>query len=104
MVVCYLILNSFCYRCNTCGDYIYKGKKFNSRMERVKDKDYLGIQIHRFYIRCPKCVGVIAFKVCILAVNLNTIQDIICLCVIHTFEVLVLSTNAFGILCYKSHN
>ena len=50
-------------RCNTCGEYVYKGKKFNSKKETVEDEDYLGIQIHRFYIRCPKCVAVIAFKV-----------------------------------------
>jgi len=50
-------------RCNTCGEYIYKGKKFNSKKETVEDEDYLGIQIHRFYIRCPRCVAVIAFKV-----------------------------------------
>jgi len=29
----------------------------------VSNEDYLGIEIHRFYIRCPKCVAVIAFKV-----------------------------------------
>ncbi|KAF6039190.1 CCDC94 [Bugula neritina] len=52
----------FNMRCNTCGDYIYKGKKFNSKKETVSNEDYLGIEIHRFYIRCPKCVAVIAFK------------------------------------------
>ncbi|CAH1799068.1 unnamed protein product [Owenia fusiformis] len=52
----------FNMRCSTCGEYIYKGKKFNSRSERVLDEDYLGLHIHRFYIRCPKCVSEITFK------------------------------------------
>ena len=50
-------------RCNTCGEYIYKGKKFNSRKETVEDEDYLGLKIFRFYIKCPRCVAEIAFKV-----------------------------------------
>jgi len=45
-----------------CGEYIYKGKKFNSRKENVDDEDYLGLRIFRFYIRCPRCVAEIAFK------------------------------------------
>ena len=50
-------------RCNTCKDYIYKGKKFNSRKEDVMDEFYLGLRIFRFYIKCPRCVSEIAFKV-----------------------------------------
>lgn len=49
-------------RCNTCGVYIYKGKKFNSRKEDVEDETYLGLRIFRFYIKCPSCVSEIAFK------------------------------------------
>ncbi len=51
------------FRCGTCGEYIYKGKKFNSRKEDVEDDDYLGLKIFRFYIRCPRCVAEISFKV-----------------------------------------
>lgn len=51
------------YRCNTCGVYIYKGKKFNSRKEDVEDETFLGLRIFRFYIKCPSCVSEIAFKV-----------------------------------------
>ncbi|KAL5010181.1 hypothetical protein ScPMuIL_012486 [Solemya velum] len=49
-------------RCDTCGEYIYKGKKFNSRKEDVEDEFYLGLRIFRFYIKCPRCVAEIAFK------------------------------------------
>ena len=45
------------------GNYIYRGTKFNSRVETVKGERYLGtIPIRRFYIRCPKCVATITFK------------------------------------------
>lgn len=49
-------------RCDNCGEYIYKGKKFNSRKEDVEDEYYLGLRIFRFYIKCPRCVSEIAFK------------------------------------------
>ncbi|GAB1597292.1 splicing factor YJU2-like [Argonauta hians] len=56
------IMAPFNMRCNTCGEYVYKGKKFNSRKETVENEDYLGLKIFRFYIKCPRCVSEIAFK------------------------------------------
>lgn len=44
----------FNMRCATCGEYIYKGKKFNARKEDVENEDYLGIRIYRFYIKVSK--------------------------------------------------
>ncbi|GIY24794.1 splicing factor YJU2 [Caerostris extrusa] len=49
-------------RCTTCGEYIYKGKKFNARKETVQNEEYLGIKIFRFYIKCPCCLAEITFK------------------------------------------
>lgn len=51
----------FNIRCKTCGEYIYRGKKFNARKEDVIGKTYLGIQIYRFYIKCTKCLAEITF-------------------------------------------
>jgi hypothetical protein len=56
------LMAPFSMRCETCGDYIYKGKKFNARKEDAVGEAYLGIQIYRFYIRCPKCAAEITFK------------------------------------------
>ncbi|KAF5815817.1 putative CWC16 protein [Helianthus annuus] len=52
-------------RCGTCGSYIYKGTKFNSRQEKLigDETTYLGIiPIFRFYIKCPHCCAEIAIK------------------------------------------
>lgn len=51
------------HRCKTCGEYIYKGKKFNARKETVQNEVYLGLPIFRFYIKCTRCLAEITFKV-----------------------------------------
>jgi len=56
------VMAPFNMRCNTCGEYIYKGKKFNARRETVEDDDFLGLSLFRFYIRCPGCLAEITFK------------------------------------------
>ncbi|VDN05839.1 unnamed protein product [Thelazia callipaeda] len=49
-------------QCNTCHEYIYKGKKFNMRRETAEGETYLGLKIFRFYFRCPNCLAEITFK------------------------------------------
>ncbi|KIY68204.1 DUF572-domain-containing protein [Cylindrobasidium torrendii FP15055 ss-10] len=56
------LMAPFSMRCNTCGEYIYKGKKFNARKETVDNEEYYGIKIFRFYIKCTLCSAEITFK------------------------------------------
>ena len=55
------LMAPFSMRCTACGEYIYKGRKFNARKETTDEK-YLNIPIYRFYIRCTRCSGEITFK------------------------------------------
>lgn len=55
------LMAPFSMKCASCGEYIYKGRKFNARKETTDDK-YLNIPIYRFYIRCTRCSSEITFK------------------------------------------
>jgi hypothetical protein len=46
-------------RCNVCGTFMYKGTKFNTRMEDVRGETYLGIKI----FRCGREPALLASKV-----------------------------------------
>eukprot|EP00632_Arachnochrysis_sp_CCMP2950_P014948 CAMPEP_0185690156 /NCGR_PEP_ID=MMETSP1164-20130828/941_1 /TAXON_ID=1104430 /ORGANISM="Chrysoreinhardia sp, Strain CCMP2950" /LENGTH=366 /DNA_ID=CAMNT_0028356711 /DNA_START=26 /DNA_END=1124 /DNA_ORIENTATION=+ len=52
----------FSMQCLKCGEFMYRGKKFNSRKEDVIGDDYLGVKKYRFYIKCSVCSNEIAFK------------------------------------------
>lgn len=52
--------SSFSMRCNRCGEFIYKGRKFNAR-KQMTDEHYLNIPIVRLFIRCTTCSSEIAF-------------------------------------------
>ena len=49
-------------RCNTCGEYLYRGKKLNSRKETILGEEYLGIKIYRFYMKCTRCSAEFTIK------------------------------------------
>jgi hypothetical protein len=49
-------------QCTNCGEYLYQGKKFNSRKETCWDESYLGLKVFRFYIKCPRCSAELTMK------------------------------------------
>lgn len=55
------LMAPFSMKCTSCGEFIYKGRKFNARKETTDEK-YFSIAIYRFYIRCTRCSGEITFK------------------------------------------
>jgi hypothetical protein len=55
------LMAPFSMKCTHCGEFIYKGRKFNARKE-TSDEKYYNITIYRFYIRCTRCSGEITFK------------------------------------------
>ncbi|KAI9749898.1 MAG: Polynucleotide 5'-hydroxyl-kinase grc3 [Chaenotheca gracillima] len=55
------LMAPFSMACLTCGEFIYKGRKFNARKETTEEK-YYAIPIYRFYIRCTRCSAEITFK------------------------------------------
>ncbi|KAI1131894.1 DUF572-domain-containing protein [Nemania abortiva] len=56
------LMAPFSMKCLQCGEYIYRGRKFNARKETPLDERYLGIQIFRFYIKCTRCSAEICFR------------------------------------------
>ncbi|KAH7096978.1 CWC16 protein [Auriculariales sp. MPI-PUGE-AT-0066] len=57
------LMAPFSMRCNSCGEYVYKGKKFNARKETVDGEDYYGIKIFRSISSgIPLCSSEITFK------------------------------------------
>ncbi|TKX26696.1 hypothetical protein C1H76_0850 [Elsinoe australis] len=55
------LMAPFSMKCTSCGEYIYKGRKFNARKETT-DLKYYNITIYRFYIKCTRCSGEITFR------------------------------------------
>ncbi|KAL4781087.1 CWC16 protein [Aspergillus varians] len=59
-VITVRLMAPFSMKCTQCGEYIYRGRKFNARKETTEEK-YFSIPIYRFYIRCTRCSGEITF-------------------------------------------
>lgn len=49
--------------CKTCGNYIYKGTKFNSCKEDVINENYLGLSIVRIYFKYRNCSPEIIYEI-----------------------------------------
>ncbi|KAK2601942.1 Pre-mRNA-splicing factor cwf16 [Conoideocrella luteorostrata] len=56
------LMAPFSMKCMTCGEFIYKGRKFNSRKETNMEQKYLNIQIFQFHIKCTRCSAEIIFR------------------------------------------
>ncbi|PHH81208.1 hypothetical protein CDD80_43 [Ophiocordyceps camponoti-rufipedis] len=56
------IMAPFSMRCMTCGEFIYRGRKFNARKETNVQEKYLGIQIIFLHIKCTRCSAEITFR------------------------------------------
>ena len=52
----------FSMKCLTCGEFIYRGRKFNSRKETDMSQKYLNIQVFSFHIKCTRCSAEITFR------------------------------------------
>ncbi|EDO05321.1 hypothetical protein BBOV_I002390 [Babesia bovis T2Bo] len=52
----------FTFRCESCRGFTYIGTKMNSKVMRLKEDTYLGIEKHRFFAKCPHCSHQIIFK------------------------------------------
>mmetsp|Transcript_29417 Transcript_29417/g.75317 ORF Transcript_29417/g.75317 Transcript_29417/m.75317 type:complete len:347 (-) Transcript_29417:51-1091(-) len=48
--------------CETCGEYMYIGTKFNSRCEKIKGGNYYGVATYRFTGKCKSCVADFTFR------------------------------------------
>ncbi|PKS05376.1 hypothetical protein jhhlp_008750 [Lomentospora prolificans] len=56
------LMAPFSMRCTSCGEFIYRGRKFNAKKETPPDERYLGIQIVKLHIRCTRCSSEITFR------------------------------------------
>ncbi|KAL9048499.1 MAG: hypothetical protein Q9162_007694 [Coniocarpon cinnabarinum] len=54
------LMAPFSMKCAACGEYIYKGRKFNAR-KQITDQTYYAIKIIRFYIKCTRCSAEMTF-------------------------------------------
>ena len=56
------IMAPFSMKCLTCGEYIYKGRKFNARKDTRPNEKYYNITIIFFHIKCTRCSAEITLR------------------------------------------
>ncbi|KAJ4140810.1 Pre-mRNA-splicing factor cwf16 [Fusarium equiseti] len=56
------VMAPFSMRCSSCGTFIYKGRKFNSRKETRPEERYLNLQLVRLTFRCTGCPAPITLR------------------------------------------
>jgi hypothetical protein len=55
------LMAPFSMKCLNCNEYIAQSRKFNARKETT-GRDYLGIKIIEFEVRCPRCYAELVFE------------------------------------------
>ncbi|RDA86545.1 hypothetical protein CP532_1889 [Ophiocordyceps camponoti-leonardi (nom. inval.)] len=56
------VMAPFTMRCMTCGEFIYRGTKFNARKETNPEEKYFAIQVVFLHIKCTRCSAAITFR------------------------------------------
>ncbi|CAD7925932.1 unnamed protein product [Amoebophrya sp. A120] len=52
----------FTFICTTCGEFNYIGKKLRMEMEAIRGRIECGLQVYRFYAKCPNCHARFTFR------------------------------------------
>jgi uncharacterized protein DUF572 len=52
----------FTLRCTTCGEFMYRGRKFNARKEINPEEKYLDVQMVRITMKCTRCSTAITYR------------------------------------------
>lgn len=54
-------MTPYSLRCDNCGEYTSKARKFNARKENTEET-YLGLKTVKLHIKCPRCASEIIFQ------------------------------------------
>lgn len=54
-------MTPYSIRCDNCGEYTSKSRKFNARKETTNES-YLGVKTIKLHIKCPSCASEIIFR------------------------------------------
>jgi ribosomal protein L33 len=52
----------FTLRCTSCGEFMYRGRKFNARKEIDPTERYLDIQMVRITLKCTRCSSAVTYR------------------------------------------
>jgi ribosomal protein L33 len=52
----------FTLRCTSCGEFMYRGRKFNARKEVNPEEKYLDVQMVRITMKCTRCSTAVTYR------------------------------------------
>ena len=56
------VASPFTLRCTSCGEFMYRGRKFNARKEIRPEEKYLDVQMVRITMKCTRCSSAITYR------------------------------------------